>query len=389
MRDVFPRVLLYEGRLGTRCLSEVVADSTLSALRPADLELPGARRRLLEHARARTLRLVLESEALLPRLRGLGLPGFDEMVSPFQDKCAFRQGMAGAAETISPASVTVCRAEIAALDGMRAAYARVGTPAEGRLVIKPVRGSASELVFVCRDDADWERSRDIILRSPPSSARVDRERFVLERYVEGDELAVDVYFSDGAPIILGIYEHPFAHDGDVRDTIYRTSASTMRRYRPRLEAALRRWGRHWGIADLAAHVEVRVRPDGLFPVEVNPLRFGLLTADLSAAAFGINPYTYFFSRRAPDWDAILSSQAHELATSLIVGDVPEERVPAGRPLAPDLGRFLGALRGRGLEVLHGFLLPASERPYVCAAYVRGPTEAIDAFLSFDFATILR
>jgi hypothetical protein len=119
------------------------------------------------------------------------------------------------------------------------------------------------------------------------------------------------------------------------------------------------------------------------------MRFGLLTADLCAAAFGFNPYMYFFSRQAPDWDALLLPRAHELTTSLIIGDVPRDRVPADQPLVADIGRFIGALTSRGLEVLHAFLLPASERPYICAAYARGTTDAIDAFLSFDFTTILR
>jgi hypothetical protein len=389
MPEISPCVLLYEGHLDTRCLPEVIEASTVSALTPADLELPHIKRGLLEHARAGDLRLILASDALLPRLRSLGLPGFDEMISPFQDKGAFRRRMVGISDTISPPSATVHRTELASLEGMRAACARIGASPGGRLVIKPVRGSASELVFVCSIDADWKRSRDIILAAPQSSARSDRERFVVERYVGGDELAIDVYFSDGAPIILGIYQHPFASDEDVRDTIYRTSTSAMRSYRAPIEAALMRWNQRWGLTDFPAHIEVRARRDGIFPIEVNPMRFGLLTTDLCAAAFGFNPYTYFFSRQTPDWDALLRPRADELTTTLIVGDVPFGRIPADQPIVADIERFVGALTSRGLEVLHAFLLPASERPYICAAYARGTTDAIDAFLSFDFTTILR
>ncbi len=66
------------------------------------------------------------------------------------------------------------------------------------------------------------------------------------------------------------------------------------------------------MSNFPAHVEIRRTDEGeIVPIEVNPLRFGgwCTTADMTAAAYGFNPYVYYFKNKKPDWDEILSTRA--------------------------------------------------------------------------------
>ena len=77
-----------------------------------------------------------------------------------------------------------------------------------------------------------------------------------------------------------------------------------------------------GLRNFPVHVEVRVDAAGkIVPIEINPLRFGgwCTTADLTAMAYGFNPYLAFLDDQRPDWPAIFAARQDRLY-SLVVLD---------------------------------------------------------------------
>lgn len=304
-----------------------------------------------------------------------------------RDKAAFRRRIEEAGDALQVGSFAVGREEL--VGGMRweEALRRLGRAPDG-LVVKPVRGFQSDLVSICRDAADWERAR-LRIASPPRgvSPVTDRSTFVVEAYVAGEELAIDVYFdAAGGPVILGLYLHPFRDPLDARDIVYRTSRPLMRRWRRRFERALASWNERLGLRDFAVHAEVRVTArDEVFPIELNPLRFGLLTMDISLYAFGVNAYVHYFERSAPDWESLEAGGGDE-ATALVVAPLPESYREG---VAVDLAAFERDLLARGLRIHRFQPLPYEEIPFYAVAYVGGGAETIDAFLHEDFGRHVR
>lgn len=134
--------------------------------------------------------------------------------------------------------------------------------------------------------------------------------FIIEQYVEGAEYAVDAYFDHrGAPVILSILHHEFASAEDVGDRVYVTSRQVVEDNIDAASGFLAEVGRRTGAVNMPVHVEFRKLPGGqLFPIEVNPLRFGgwCTTADLAWHAYGFNPYQYVMEGRVPDWPGLLA-----------------------------------------------------------------------------------
>jgi len=146
--------------------------------------------------------------------------------------------------------------------------------------------------------------------------------FIIEEMVEGEEFAFDAYFDEeAAPVILGIYHHRFSSADDVGDRIYITSAEIVREHLADFTNWLGEIGKLAGVRNFPVHVEVRRTDKGIVPIEVNPLRFGgwCTTADVTAAAYGFNPYVYYFENKRPNWEEIFASR-EGLLYSLIILD---------------------------------------------------------------------
>jgi biotin carboxylase len=304
----------------------------------------------------------------------------------FRSKAAFRRRISEAGDVLEVGSFAVGREELVGLE-WEEIRRRLG-PAPDGLVVKPVRGFQSDLVSICRDAADWGRARARIAHPPRGISPVtDASAFVVETYVRGEELAIDVYFdAAGAPVVLGLYLHPFRDERDARDIVYRTSRPLTRRYRQRFERALASWNERLGLRDFAVHAEVRVTArDEVFPIELNPLRFGLLTMDISLYAFGVNSYLHFFERTAPDW-ARLEAEPSDEATALIVAPLPESYREG---MKVDQKAFERDLVERGLRIHRFQPLPYEEIPFYAAAYVGGRAETMDAYLDEDFGRHVR
>jgi hypothetical protein len=181
-------------------------------------------------------------------------------------------------------------------------------------VLKPAVGFFSMGVHRVADAAAWSR---LVRELPAELAKlcglypacvIGLEDFLLEEYLEEEELAVDAYFDgEGRPVVLNVFQHLFAGPEDTSDRVYFTGREVIEAWRAPLERELERIGEVCGLRDFPVHAEFRRTCRGLVPVEINPLRFaGWGTCDLAWFAWGINPYEAFLFDRRPDWGTILA-----------------------------------------------------------------------------------
>ncbi|ADU64143.1 MAG: ATP-grasp domain-containing protein [Pseudodesulfovibrio sp.] len=202
-------------------------------------------------------------------------------------------------------------------------------------VIKPSRGFFSLGVHVVCLDSQWpataaalERERATMNAQYPESV-VDAGEFIVEAAIQGEEYAIDVYFdAKGEPVVTNILHHRFASEDDVSDRLYYTSPQIVRTWLGPFTEAARRIGLACGFHDFPMHLEVRVGADGaILPIEANPLRFaGWCVADITAHAWGFNPYECYLADTRPDWPAILDAKSAagegDAVHAMVIGDLP-------------------------------------------------------------------
>ncbi|WFS62900.1 ATP-grasp domain-containing protein [Pseudodesulfovibrio thermohalotolerans] len=197
-------------------------------------------------------------------------------------------------------------------------------------VVKPTRGFFSLGVHVVDSPEDWPAAVKAIegeraaLNAEYPEAVVSGGEFIAEASIDGEEYAIDVYFdAEGNPVITNIMHHAFLYADDISDRLYYTSARIIETWLLPFTDYLRDVGRECGFRNFATHVEVRLTATGdILPIEANPLRFaGWCVADMTAMAWGFNPYEAYFKGLRPDWDAILTAdQGH--VTVMVIGDLP-------------------------------------------------------------------
>ncbi len=188
-------------------------------------------------------------------------------------------------------------------------------------VIKPVRGFASIGIHSVHSDADWQtalagiKKEVALMQNVFPDVVVSLNEFLIERYIEGTEIAIDAYFNDlGEPVILNILTHLFASKSDMSDRLYLTSAEIVRKYHDSILKYLEEIAKLSDLRNFPFHLEMRQEENGNFvPIEINPMRFmGFCVADVEYYFYGINPYEYYFHRKKPDWDAILATRKDRL-----------------------------------------------------------------------------
>lgn len=197
-------------------------------------------------------------------------------------------------------------------------------------VIKPAVGFFSLGVFIVRNHADWPQTVKSIQSEIEQVKTLypvevfDHASFIAEAIIEGDEYAFDAYYSEkGEPVILNIYQHPFASGNDVSDRVYLTSENIVRKNLERFTQWLARIGKAARLHNFPLHVELRVNSHGLIqPIEVNPLRFGgfCTTADCTWFTYGVNSYEYFFKEQKPDWDKIFRTRKGKLYSLMVLNN---------------------------------------------------------------------
>ncbi len=198
------------------------------------------------------------------------------------------------------------------------------------LIIKPTVGFFSLGVKRVDTRTQWHEARAAVqaelsnAQSLFPSEVLDSSRLLVESYISGREFAVDAYYdASGEPVVLSIYEHLFASDADTSDRVYVTSSEIVQAHVERFTSFLQDLGNVSPMRNFPVHVELRLdAQDRLWPIEVNPLRFGgwCTTADLTYLAFGINPYVYLFEQRRPDWPEALRGKHGQVFAIVALGN---------------------------------------------------------------------
>ncbi len=196
------------------------------------------------------------------------------------------------------------------------------------LVIKPAVGFFSVGVHKVDHQEEWARTLDLIRsevevwKGVYPEAVINTTEFIIEECIEGEEYAIDCYFNQkGDPVVLNILHHLFSSGKDVSDRVYSTSQSIVEQHMEGVRDFLRMIGKKANLVNFPAHVEVRINPQGkIFPIEINPMRFGgwCTTADLSWFAYGFDSYAYFFNSGTPNWEDIFENRKGKIYSVIVL-----------------------------------------------------------------------
>jgi biotin carboxylase/GNAT superfamily N-acetyltransferase len=147
------------------------------------------------------------------------------------------------------------------------------------VVVKPVRGSASQGVIRADDEEElrtaYRRLRRIVRAyGLDGGGRPDRQQLV-EGYIDGSEYSVELLVQGGVPGVLCVFEKPRPLTGPFfEETIYVSPARLDAAERARLEDLAIRGVQALGLRDGAAHCEVRASKEGLFLLEIGARLIG-------------------------------------------------------------------------------------------------------------------
>jgi len=227
-----------------------------------------------------------------------------EKIDCFKDKVKFRKITAGLHPDIFYTAVDISDLEEYDISVLPFPF-----------VIKPSVGFFSMGVHIVTDLSQWGETKAKIYAEVAQTKNLyplqvfDCHTFIIEQIITGEEFAFDAYFDDeGKPVILNIFKHLFSSKDDVSDRVYITSKDIIEKNIEAFTSYLDSIGKLCDLKNFPVHVEVRCDAQGVIrPIEINSLRFGgwCSTADMTAYAYGLNPYLAFFKREKPDWSALL------------------------------------------------------------------------------------
>ncbi len=312
-------------------------------------------------------------------------PELAARIDRFKDKLAFRRATASLHPEVDFRAVTL--EELSGVDPTTFDYPSVIKPAVGffSMSVHPLFGPEAWAEVAADIRAEVAAARGLY----PSSV-VDASVFIVEQMLEGDEYAVDGYFdSQGQPVILSIFRHLFASDHDVSDRVYVTSKEIIEECLPAFTDYLTELGRVTECRDFPFHVELRRDGSGaLRPIEVNPLRFGgwCTTADLTAQAFGMDPYLAWFRAEVPDWPAVLDGHEGETYAIVVLDD------STGMDPAEIRSFDLDAVVARFAHVIEARPIDRREYPVFGFLFVRTPSSdlsELEAILTSDLSEFVK
>lgn len=195
-------------------------------------------------------------------------------------------------------------------------------------IIKPNVGFFSMGVHKVQNSEEWQQTVVAIhaeidhMRGLYPDEVLDTGSFIIEQCIEGDEFAVDAYFNSlGEPVILNILHHTFSSDSDVSDRVYTTSKEIIESNLGDFTKFVGKIGLLTNTKNFPVHIELRRDTDGrILPIEVNPMRFGgwCSTPDLAFAAYGINPYLYYYTQQIPNWAELLKGKEGKLFSVVVL-----------------------------------------------------------------------
>ncbi|MDP2089074.1 MAG: ATP-grasp domain-containing protein [Flavobacteriaceae bacterium] len=196
------------------------------------------------------------------------------------------------------------------------------------VVIKPSVGFFSLGVYTIENASEWlpilkklEEELKYIQSLYPVEV-LNTDTFIIEKYIDGKEYAVDCYFNqNGEAVILNILEHQFSSSKDVSDRLYFTSKEIIENLHDKTLAFLNQLSELTGLKNFPLHLEMRLTSsDEIIPIEGNPMRFGgwCTTADLAHYAFGFNPYKLYQHQQKPNWKNILNLMNDDFYSLIIL-----------------------------------------------------------------------
>ncbi|PRY86943.1 ATP-grasp domain-containing protein [Mongoliibacter ruber] len=206
-------------------------------------------------------------------------------------------------------------------------------------IIKPIVGFFSIGVYSVNEPNDWpvvvSKIKAEISRTTELYPKevVDSTEFILEAYITGEEYAFDCYFDEnGKPVLLNVLHHVFKSSEDVSDRLYSSSEEIIKSMEAPIMEFLELIASKVNLKNFPLHIEYRMNEDGkLYPIEVNPMRFGgwCTTADLTWFSYGINSYLSFFNSQKPDWNQVFSARKNKKYSLILLDNqsgIPFEQI---------------------------------------------------------------
>lgn len=165
------------------------------------------------------------------------------------------------------------------------------------VVVKPIRGSASQGVIRADNEAElreaYRRLRRIVLENGlDCGGRSDAEQLV-EGYLDGDELSVELFVRGGIATVICVFEKPRPLTGPYfEETIYLTPPRLSPEQRRAIEDLARQGVAALGLRDGLAHCEVRSGSQGTFILEIAARLIGGACSRVFRSVLGedIHPY---------------------------------------------------------------------------------------------------
>lgn len=262
-----------------------------------------------------------------------------------------------------------------------------------KVVIKPSLGTASIGIRTVHGQQEWKKAVDSVLKDiDKAKERMNPQMlndgsFLVEEFVDGDEFACDGFWdASGKTVITGIYQHPFASSLDVSDTVYYTSTKVVAETIEPTIQVLENIGIKLGMCRFPFHFEFRKSNNKIFPIELNPLRFGQVALpDITEYAFGFNPYDLFFTDKEPDWDSLLNNDSNSKVYAFVLANIPAKYEP--EKYSFDEKSFCNSFGNRLLNYL-----PSNPEitPFFGVAHVVvDKVEEVLEYLNLDFGVFLR
>ena len=235
---------------------------TLDFARP-DRAVERARRFAAEHPVAAVVGVDDDTVVIAAHLAaGLGLPGHAvETALAARDKLRQR-------ETLAAAGVPVPRFSAHSLtEDPHALAARVTYPC----VVKPLRLAASRGVIRANDPAGFVAAAERLaaILAQPDACGEGANRFLVEDFVPGVEVALEGLVTDGVLRVLALFDKPDPLDGPFfEETIYVTPSRLPPAAQEKLARCAQDAVRALGIRDGPVHAELRWNERGAWLIEL-------------------------------------------------------------------------------------------------------------------------
>jgi len=182
-----------------------------------------------------------------------------------------------------------------------------------KYIIKPSKCFFGIGVKIVEKLADIPRLVDEIQQELDLNSQIfsesvfSREDMIIEQFVEGDEYAVDMFYSEkGEPVIVSLTYHPMSLKKEYHHVLYYSSHRIFQQLYPQIESFFTRLNSILNIHSFPIHAEFKLEGGKeLLPIELNPLRYGGFgLADLSYYAYDQCPYFSFFQDQKYNWKKI-------------------------------------------------------------------------------------